>query len=781
MRTPLLACICLFLFSCGNSETGFVFERSTKQERPLTSSSEVAKEELKDSARSFMQGKASEEQVATKFNEFFSIGKNEENAIDDEESFNEYVVNIDQESTMLRDELALIFKDKIELFLNLLNKSLTDKKIGTVKIKLDIGNPDSTKNALSVLYQSLYGRGEDLSLREQYMVFQLTTFLMEKHNSENKDKIVPEDLVYKFVREQVKRGESYPDKTFIKYQIVKNFLGTGELLNAFRTILGKITLTKKSSANELDTFRIIAHFAVESDVVNFISNKDEAKAFFQNLYFSSAALVETPPNRNSEAAAFIRSIDMTFKSNELFLAHIATGVGLNIKEIADIQDSFVNSYYFIFLKSLELNEELYVRFLDKMIFSYSSSQFSVIMSSFAGSKGTEQSKTIFGVNQDHRKTKTTPLSMIQKYNDSLKQFNSPDENINGYMIAYQKSTLGNSVLNFISKFIPSDVTKGEVEQKMYAVYEESKIALKKVLVLRDQNKVEFLQAVIPEDSTDDSVILKAGVFKGNVKTSKKLFLHPLAVIIPEENRLMIEAKMLVGGRIDGSFETPNSLEIKNENDRIAVSLGSIPVQGPRESRMKPGKQLSGSGGKAGRGDGGSGRFETPVPDVFDYYYQRVFDGSAPSKEVSGISGASGKNIEIIVQNNSILGTSVYSSGHRGFKGRKGISSPLCNSVNEYQPFQGVAYERNATGPRPFHVNSGMSGDGGIGGKGGEIIINISSDQDLSYPAISLGAPGGVPGDKAICFPVGVQTDGFIGQTGQSGVNGKVIIQKTLDN
>ncbi len=769
MKSLLLSLMCLSLVACSNSESGFSIERNittnTVEERPLNSSTEIAREELKDTARSMLLGKASEDKVISKFSTFFKIGNGEESLIKDRVAYNNYLSLVESETLSLNNELMLIFNERIDIYLTLLNASLAEKNIAPVKIKFDVNNPKSAQDALNTLYSSLRSRAKDLSLREQYMIFQLTENFIQKYNSENIEAIVPRDSVAKFVETLISLGKNSPQETFRKYQIVHKFLSDGELLSVFRPIVAKVIIDKTSNYNEIELFRKMAYFSVSQKYTAFAEDSDDVKRFFKSLYFSSSLLVKNIPGKDSEAPNFFKSINMSFKSNQAYLGQITAENGMSVHDVAELQDLFVKDYYFPFIKSIEEKGPRYKQFLESNNVAGPALQLEIILASFQN----ETKKIDFD-------------SLLVKYNESLKDFNGiQDESIKKYLSQYNIATTANMILAINGKY-NSEVVKKHNE--MYELNEKSKEALKAVLSERQANQTELLSKSINEESEDESVYLMSGVFKGDLKTSKKLYLHPLTVLIPEGDQLIIEAQLLSGGRVDGSFQKIDSTEVKNKNEAVAVATGNRPSQNALVSVDKANKCRE----KHPRDCMEAGIFGGTMS-----YSRSVSAGSAPAKEKAGITGINGKSIQIKVIKSSPLESLVVSSGSRGFKGRKGLNSPLCNSVNEYQPFMGIAYSfscnyagvssecngalSNYENSRAvYNVDAGLSGDGGFGGRGGDITISITEGSSLKYPALSLGGLGGIPGDKASCTSVG-QSSGLIGNTGGVGENGKISLRK----
>lgn len=767
MKLPLLCLLSVALISCSNPESGFLIERQTSkiEERPLVSSSEIAKEELKDSARNLVLGKSSEEAVVSKFSAFFKVGIGEEELFKNKADFDGYMAQVEAETAGLNNELMLIFNEKIETYLTLLNASIAQKNINPVKIKLDPNNPKSAQDALNSLYSSLRSRAKELSLREQYMIFQLTEFFIQKYRSENIENIVPRDSVAKFVETLIVNGKDKPQNTFRKYQVVGGFLSDGELLSVFKPILAKVTIDKKSNYNEVELFRKVSYFSVAQKYTEFIETSAEAKTYFQSLNYASALLVKNIPGKDSEAPNFFRSINLTIQSSQSYLGKVASENAMSIQEISELQDSYYKNYYLPLVESFDNKPARYKQFLESSSAATPTFVLELMLASFQS----ESKKIDFN-------------ALTLKFNESLNEFKVvSDDQIRKYMYEYQLAVNGNLILSINAKLNP-EVSKKNTD--MYAIFERSKDAVKSALVMRNSAEVISTSKILETES--EIILLNAGIYKGNLKTAKKLVLHPLTVIIPEGDSLVVEAQSLIGGRIDGSFQVVDSNEVKNRNEGISVSTGSRPVQNgynfkntpnPREkcgAREKDCWEKTSMGGSV----------------TFSRY---VSEGSIPGKEKSGVAGINGKTIELKISKNSISDSLVVSAGFKGFKGRQGINSPLCNSVNEYVPYMGVHYSASCNYPSVvsecngainshensrtvFHVLSGASGDGGIGGRGGDITITfLENSATKKFPALTIGGPGGNTGDRAKCIAVG-QSSNLYGGTGPSGENGRVVIK-----
>lgn len=762
MKFPISFLLVLVVAGCSNPESGFLIEKTTvtKEERPLVDSTELAREELKDSARGLVQGKVSEEVVVANFSKLFGIGQRDEASLKSSRDYSAYTANVEIEVATLNNELSSIFNERIELFLNLLNQSLAGKNISSVKITIDQKNPKSAQNALNILYTTLRSRGKELSLREQYLVFQLTELFIDKYNSENPEEIIPRETVAKFVQDQVKFHSDKPDLTFSKYQMVARFLSAGELLNAMKPVFSKVTLGEHSSANELEVFRIISNFAIRKNIVDITRETDDVKRFYKNLYYASARLINNIPSKDSQVLAFFDSIDMAFKSNEVFLGKLASQNSLSIKEIAEIQDEFVVKFYFPYLKTLDSKKDRIKQMQEKIRVNYTSVNLENLMISFFAINSTEKQK----VNFEHLKLKAEEL---------LKDLNSiDDEIIKNYLTNYQKAVLIADVMSLTQRF---SVQKPDLE--LYLMYESSKTALKSALRSREKDRIESLDQLINQDEKDEEIYLEAAVYRGDLKVNKKIILHPLAVIIPEKETLSIEVETLIGGRIDAGFETIDTSVVKNQSDSVSVSRGNRPHQ-VNELIHKTKPCMSKRCGWDP---------EVGPPEVTYTYQLNVVGASAPDQELAGVSGIKGKNITIQFTGSSDFMTPVFSNGQRGFKGRQALSSPLCNSANEYSPFRGADHKYSCVNEeckkvqneisynKIFHVSSGVSGNGGAGGSGGDITIINKSKTATSPVAISLGAPGGIPGDGALCAPPGEAAR--MGKNGESGPRGKVFIQQ----
>lgn len=765
MKLSVAIVLAFVVVSCSNQESGFLVEKTTvtKEERPLIDSTEFAREELKDSARSLIQGKASEEVVVANFSKLLSTGKKEEAVLKNSRDYSAYTANIQLEVETLNSELTSIFNERIDLFLNLLNQSLAGKNISAVKIVIDQKNPKTAQNALNVLYSTLRSRGKELSLREQYLVFQLTEYLIEMYNSHNHDEIIPRETIAKFIQDQVKNQSDKPDLTFAKYQGVAGFLSDGELLNAMRPIFSRVTLGEHSSANELNMFRTIANFAIRKSITDIVKHPEEVKSFYKNLFFSSGKLLSHIPTKDSQVLAFFDAIDMTFKSTEKFLGKMASESSLSLREIADIQDEFVKYHYLPYIKNLEVKKDRILQMQEKIRVNYTSVNLQFVMISFFAEyeKGAHiaLAMTNDGISSDYLKL---------KFDHSLKELESiEDTAIRNYLVQYHKATLGFEVLNLSQRF------KGNMnDTDMYVLYESSKNSLKSVLKLRETEQAEI---VMVNDS--EEAYLTAGVYLGDLKVAKKIYLHPLTVIAPDKDTLTIEVTSLIGGRIDAGFESIDSSVVKNHSDPVRVSRGKSPTQSHQLVHQTKPCMSKRCGWDP----------ELGAPEVTYTYQLSVVGAAAPDQELAGVSGLNGKKVVVSFYEASSFFTPIFSNGQRGFKGRQALNSPLCNSANEYSPFRGADHkysckdvecskvQNEISYNKIFHVSAGISGNGGPGGAGGEISIFNKSGNFIHLGALSLGAPGGTPGDGALCAPPGEAAR--VGSRGESGSRGKVLISQ----
>lgn len=719
-----------------------------------------AEEDLKKEASLVMLGTGNDERLLKSFNHYISVSSN--------------LTYSPEQALNLRSQLIKIFNDRINLYVNLLNASLMGSR--SVQIEIDDSDPKSALRALQTLYSSLGTKKarSQLTLADQYLVFDLTIALKDKFSAQNQETI-PTKTIVNFLKEQVALNKKTPGDTFFAYQIANKILDSNDALyTIFFPIFSQVEINKNSSATEIELFRRISMYTVQNNFTDFIKNRDEVSLFFKNISFIASNKIEKLNNQGfDQRLGFFETIDYSFKSHNAYLGKIASEQVLDIEAVARIQDAFIQTTYFDFLLSLNKDTSIYTRLFQESCLNFTSNELQLIVSSYMLSIDKNNSIPCIKYLKDKVENNsfefvTTLKTFIDKEMNELNTIENPE--LKNYFKAYNESSLSNLLLNIIAK---NPLSTSSDQQKrhsyIYSLYNTSKLST--INALKARNKIETNNISLLNESADSYLKIPAGVYKGNLNSRKILLLHPLAVIIPENSIHSLKITSAIGGRIDGNFKIKDYNQVLNQDRNNGIFRGSIPIQHDvvdssyTKTKKEPcrGKNLDGCADNYS---------DVHVPQ----FSRSVTPAATPLQAYEGEAGISGAEIQLEISKRNIIETSIYSFGLQGYKGNRGFSAPLCTTSNEYRRFNGSQYTNlpSPSGPvNEYRSYAGKSGNGGLGGRGGKITIRTGTKEQ--YPSLSLGGPGGNAGDVATCTYPG-QSDELFGSQGAFGINGLIEIK-----
>ncbi|MEA9358044.1 hypothetical protein SHI21_17560 [Bacteriovorax sp. PP10] len=790
MKTLPLIILVLILTACSKNESGPAASSLAVEQNEQKTENNAgilnAELELKKQATLLVQGIGSDENLLQSFNQYLSSA-----------TLKSYT---QANASNLRAELFAIFNGRISMYLNMLNASLEGKR-STIVLEIDDNDPSSALNALQTLYNSLGTRKNrtQLSLAEQYLIFDITIYLKKKFATQNQE-MIPTATIVKFLKEQIQANKENPQDAFFAYQVANEILDSSDgLYTVFYQILSQIKINENSNLNEVELFKKLSMYALEKNLTDFIQDKEDISNYFGNISFIASNKIEKLQKLGfDQRLGYFETLDYAFKAFNGYLGKVASDYSLSIQETAAIQDKFITTTYFDLINSLNNNTDTYTRLFQESCLNFKSKELDLIIKTYTLRVDRTQKIPCISFLKDKISNKkfdyiTTLNSLMDAEVNELHIVKRED--LKQYFSLYNKYVLTNLILNIVSEHGFQDqnddqASKNKRHEYVYNMYEASKNNLKDLLVLREITEVSDLNSLTPTTKDSRKIIyLPAGIYTGNLHTDSELILHPLVVISSTEKELQLEVNSISGGRIDSNYNFINSLLVLNKELNQNVSRGSNPIQQGRTQVLTGYKTVrvrcrEGGGGKTGN----DGNHECAAPESIPVYTvsRRVTPAIAPSQAYPGLTGPGAASIKLVIRSRTIIETPVFSMGLKGYRGNQGINAPTCNSSNEYQVYSGIDYAVSCDGDRcpavanqydsilsKFHSYAGISGNGGQGGPGGNITIIGKSDS--SYPALSLGGPGGVPGESALCTYPGQPN--LIGSNGSLGLNGSVEIIK----
>lgn len=789
MRNIIIASLLVFqIIGCSKQDNGTVNSVTNPTGPSSKDSGTVVKlskieDRIKAEAKNLKAGIGSEEAFINAFNEFLSATNDQDEVV--------------KKARTLQEDLIEIFNDRLNLYLNLLNSSLEGKQ-ASIKIDFRNNDPQSAKMALQALYTSLSSRKlrTKLTLADQYLVFDITILLKEKFSVLNQE-TVPETKIADFLKTMVNDNIRTPQEAFYAYQIAHRLLQSDfALFTTFHPIIAKIKINEKSNYNEIELYKRLSSFASKEKHVTFLNSKEDTVNFFKNVDFIAKNSVEKINSLGvDQNEAFFKNLDLAFNIHTAYLAIAAEKNRMDILELSKIQDNFIESTYLTFIKSLNDKPTLYLDLFKGECKIFQSKELDLILKNFLLITDTKkETSCVYYIKEKIQKNDYTYLDDFQNSisEENAKFNNVIDVNIKNYFKQYNATVLGNWILNIFAKNVNHDKFTGANQVKVYNVYQNSKLSLMNVLKLRELNGVNVLDKAI----TTEGLNLKAGIYTGNINTKQTIYLHPLAIIVPDrDSTLEITSEGIVGGRIDTNYIKKDYSQVLNAHLNQTVSKGTVPTQNAQTGEVlsrKTTRERCNNPGRHSGGDGGCADAASTTTVLYRYS-KNANDGVSPAQAYIGEKGISAKSVILTLTKRSIFETTILSIGEKGFRGNQGLNAPRCNQANEYQRFYGRFYsftcsetdgdttdcrQKNSSAESSSqYLNelvslAGKSGDGGEGGNGGRVIVrgNIKS----SYPGLSLGGIGGEAGLRASCIYPSQSSD-LDGANGKLGQNGRVEI------
>ena len=791
MKTlPLLIVLVSILASCSKNES---LESPNNDKQVESSESQKTKADvatldaevaLKKEATLLSQGLGSDENLLRSFNNYLTVTGQH--------------TYTQARASNLRAELFAIFNNRIDMYLNMLNASLEGKR-STINLEINDSDPSSAYVALQTLYNSLGTKKSrtQLTLAEQYLVFDITIFLKKKFATQNQETI-PSQAIVKFLKEQISSHKKTPGDAFFAYQVANEILDSNDgLYTVFYPILSQVKLSETSGLNEVELFKRISMYALDKNLTDFIHSEEEAVLYFSNVSFIASNKIDKLQKLGfDQRLGYFETLDYAFKSFNAYLGKVASENALSIPEVAAIQDQFIQTTYFDLLKSLNKNTEIYSRLFQESCLNFKSSELDLILKAYTLT--IDQTQKVPCISYLKDKVVSKKFEYITDLNTlmtkELAQLSIIErQDLRNYFTLYNKYNLSNLILNIVSKNGYQNNSESGDDQRrrhehIYNIYESTKNGLKDILTLRENKEIVRTES-IQMNLTASELYLPAGIYVGNIQASTSLLLHPLALITTAGTELKIEVNEIFGGRIDGNYKFLDYSQVLNREQNQNIYRGAAPSQnGPGRVLAKtvPGKFRC-YGGKGVPDQGADGRCIQDEPTYIYSLTRSVNPSANPGQAFQGLRGLEGATIKLKVNHRVVIETPLFSNGLKGYKGNQGLNAPTCNSSNEYQVYRGIVYsvqcEESACpsvynaheGSRTeFHSYAGVSGNGGQGGPGGKITISTKGSNS-SYPALSLGGLGGVPGDRANCSYPG--QGGLIGSIGPIGQNGSVEVVK----
>lgn len=761
------------------------------------------------------------------FSEALILNKSEENFLKTTSSLQKYLSIVSEAKEnkspevlstnieSLNQSLFKIYKNNAEIYLNLINAILVENQKAPIQIQIDETNSDSIKMGLQTIMRSLNvksKRTKILNLAEQYLVFNLILNLKESYGLLSHD-VINELEIGNYVNTMINKNKLSGNEALVSYQILNTiFKNDYDLRVAFKDVFCDINLTDKNSASQKDLYlRLSAYKHKDLTKVDF----RDANCVVQDLknlrLLATESINQIKDSRSDRVEALLKTLDLAITAHTDTLKRFAHENSIDKETVDQI---FEDNYQYVILPLNDLlsNDKDSVRNVFssscplfnshylKNIFGYflkTEKHFSCLGLADINESSEQKTKRVMSYAESFVQNKEEHgeiINHINKYNlvlnipILLKEFNSVSASKN---LSASDSKILRNFVNKIQASTLSLVTKSED-------YTEQSLQIDNCLSLSDAVKKA-------EESVGNSetIKLEKGIYCANeLKTSKMIQAHPLAIIIPASNKVIIEAKGIVGG-IVLSANSPEEKLISKASINSLVFSGRKAVDQNYTTRnvvvSRRTFSCSSKGGKHGSPEGGCAD-TVKWSQVTRHIFEKTVDrGAAPEKNLNGDQGQKGFNIEIQLGKRSFLEIPVISIGKYGHKGLKGMNSPMCNERNEYWPLQASEFSYQCTtnetnldssnncqsiapflsNLQTFHVAAGLPGNGGVGGEGGDLTLKTPASNDQSFPFVSLGGEGGFGGDAPDCIPYTeneIKNSKYRANEGELGQSGRFILQ-----
>ncbi|MCK6594451.1 MAG: hypothetical protein L6Q33_04565 [Bacteriovoracaceae bacterium] len=713
---------------------------------------------------------------------------NEANFVKASSSIKKYLSIVSENKTIetlssniedLNNSLFHIYKSNAELYLNLINGVLIENQKSPIVIQINQENPDSITVALKTILKSLNvksKRNKSLSLAEQYLVFNLILNLKESYGLIS-DKAINELDIGNFVSSMIYKNKLNGNEAIISYQILGSVIANDYDLNlAFSNVFCEIEISEKNSRSQKDIYRRISFFRHEDKSQISFNDASCIQQDIKNLkILAREALSKIKDARKDEYLKLFNDLDVFFVAHSETLMRFSKEKSIDEKVIKELFESQFKEIVYPINLLLQDNKESFLDAFQVFCPNFKSEYLKGVFGLFLASNRDLKINCSYELsvmdllNKDRTENSQNEMSdLIQSYNlvlnipIILKRFNT-HENYKSF----------NGVeLNKFRSYIDL------IQSSVWNLVSDSKDKDEQILKI---NHCSNLQDVIEdlEKSKEESneIYLEKGVYCFETITSKKkVFAHPLAVLIPMNMNSNISSKVFVGG-IALKYITDSSVRLVKASSSRNVSSGrkATDLHYTQRDFLLKRQTFSCSykgGGKHGGAEGGCADAMRWLEITKHVYEKSVDRGSAPETNLSGDKGVGGFNLNLRFDEKSIVELSVISMGQPGYKGSKGISSPMCNDRNEYWPLNASEFTYECTtestnlytnsncqnfnhlfnNVKAFHVSAGMPGAGGEGGAGGSLSLTTNKADGLSYPFVSLGGIGGDGGDAPDCIP-----------------------------
>lgn len=715
----------------------------------------------------------------------------------------------------LNQSLFQIYKNNAELYLNLFNAVLSENQKVPLKIQIDESNPYSIKMGLQTIMRSLNVKSKKtkiLNLSEQYLIFNLILNLREGYGLLSHE-ILNELEIGNYVNTMIDKNKLSGNEALVSYQILNTiFKNDYDLRVAFKDVFCDISLTEKNSTTQKDLyFRLSTYKHKDLTKVDFRDANCIAQDLKNLRLLAKESINLLRDSRSERVESLLKTLDLNITAHTDTLKRFAAENSIDNESVDLI---FEENYQQVIspLNQLLSNEKDAV----KNAFSSSCPLFTShylknLFGSFLKTEGLSTCLNLSDSNESPEQRRRRVLSYAEIFLRNEKEQDSVINNINKYNLILNTPVILKELntINFRENLSVTDTKMmrelvNKIQTSAMSLVSKSENQKEHMLQLErclSLNETVRLQESLAQNS--ESITIEKGIYCADeVKTSKMIRAHPLAIIIPLRNRVIIEAKGIVGGMVFnvGSLEQKMIAKpISNE----AVFTGQKATDKSYTSRSevvsRRNYSCSSKGGKHGGPEGGCADTVRWLQVTRHIFEKTVDRGVSPQKNNDGAKGQKGFSIELVLSKRFLVETPIISIGEHGYKGLKGFNSPMCNERNEYWPLQASEFNYQCTTEetnldsknncqsinpllsnlKTFHVSAGLPGNGGMGGEGGDLIFKTSTSNDQSFPFISLGGEGGFGGDAPDCIPYienEIKSTKYSASEGQLGKSGRFILQ-----
>lgn len=713
---------------------------------------------------------------------------NEANFIKASSSIKKYLSIVSENKTIealssnieeLNNSLFHIYKSNAELYLNLINGVLIENQKSPIVIQINQENPDSITVALKTILKSLNvksKKNKSLSLAEQYLVFNLILNLKESYKLIS-DKAINELEIGNYVSSMIDKNKLNGNEAIFSYQILGSVVANDYDLNlAFRDVFCEIEISEKNSKTQKDLYRRISFFRHEDkSQVSF----DDANCIQQDLknlkFLAKEALFKIKDARKDDYLKIFKDLDVFFVAHSETLMRFSEEKSIDEKVIKELFESQFKEIVYPINLLLQDNKESFLDAFQVFCPNFKSKYLKGVFGLFLASNRdftincSYELSVMDLLNKDKTENSQSEISkLIQSYNLvlniplTLKKFNTHEsyKSFNGVELNKFRSYI-DLIHSSVWSLVSDSRDKSEQVQK----------------ISNCSNLQDVIEDLEKSKEESSEIYLEKGIYCfETIFSKKKIFAHPLAVLIPMNINSNINSKAFVGGiALKYISDSPVRLVKASSSKNVLSGRKATDLNYTQRNVVLKRETFSCSykgGGKHGGVEGGCADALRWLEITKHIYEKSVDRGNAPETNLSGDKGLSGFNLNLRLDEKSIVELSVISMGQPGYKGSKGINSPMCNDRNEYWPLNASEFTYECTtestnlytnsncqnfnhlfnNVKAFHVSAGMPGVGGEGGAGGNLSLTTNKADGLSYPFVSLGGIGGDGGDAPDCIP-----------------------------